>query len=165
MKTGCGLSEEIADLLAYMLAMPVADHRAQVHEVLGGQKLCQGHVVGLYRISKQLDWKGRWKASSTKNKGVAFHIWLYHFSSEVRKPSCSRPLCRVQGADKAVLQSISLRLDSQRFDEFFRNEVKRQNYHGAEGIRQLQRNDIKASKIWGVFSSSSANCKIGPRAS
>ena len=37
--------------------------------------------------------------------------------------------------------------------------------YGAYTASIYGRNDIKASGIWGVFSSSSANCKMGPRAS
>ena len=72
-------SSDMVNLLAYMLAFPLADHSTAVKQVLlGGLRAAQLH--SLTRATNSLDFsKTRWKGSVMKNKAVALHIWLYHF--------------------------------------------------------------------------------------
>ena len=75
-------SANVIKLLQHMLAFPQVDHSAPVLEVLP-DGLRQAHAVSLTRVSSALDFsKAKWKGSTTKNKGVALHIWLYHFMGE-----------------------------------------------------------------------------------
>ena len=71
---------DVEQLLAYMLAMPAADHNVEVAAVLNGGALCTAQAISLFRMSSRLNFsRQQWKASVTKNKGVAYHTWLYHF--------------------------------------------------------------------------------------
>ena len=77
-------AHDVVNLLSYMLAFPHADHSTAVQEVLRDH-LRAAHLISLTRATNSLDFKKtRWKGSVTKNKGVAFHIWLYHFLGGLR---------------------------------------------------------------------------------
>ena len=70
----------VQQLLAYMLAMPTADHSVAVATLLDGDDLRAAQAVSLLRASNRLDFsKQKWQASVSKNKGVAYHTWMYHF--------------------------------------------------------------------------------------
>ena len=74
--------DDVQQLLAYMLYMPLADHRGAVQAVLKDD-LRDGHVHGLLRKLAPMtagDWKKqKWAGSRTSSKAAALHIWLYHF--------------------------------------------------------------------------------------
>ena len=71
---------DVEQLLGYMLAMPKANHAEAVAAVLDGDELRAVHAISLLRASNKLDFsKAKWRASVSRNKGVAYHTWLYHF--------------------------------------------------------------------------------------
>ena len=88
---------DVQELLAYMLAMPDIDHSSAVGALLAGKSLSNGMAVGLFRASNAIDFsKQKWAASRTRNKGVAYHTWLFtrqasakQHSSKHRKKSAS----------------------------------------------------------------------------
>ena len=46
---------DVEQLLAYMLAMPAADHNVEVAAVLNGGALCTAQAISLFRMSSRLN--------------------------------------------------------------------------------------------------------------
>jgi hypothetical protein len=118
--------DDVQQLLGYMLNQPFADHTAAVHAVLGGD-LCVAHAVGLVRVSTGLDWtKANWKPSATRNKGVAYHVWLYHFLGGAPAKLRPPPTCTTA---EQTLWSCTLRRDALIHEKEFTRELKRIKGH------------------------------------
>ena len=94
---------DVLELLRFMLSYPEADHSIAVAAVLRGE-LCVAHAYGLYRASKHFD-AAKWSSTFTGNRGVAFHLWLYHFlggaNGMLRAPSIGHTAECMRMADTA----------------------------------------------------------------
>ena len=118
-------SSDVTELLAYMLAFPKANHSTKVAEVLP-DGLRQAHAAGLTRVLNSIDFKKqpRWKGSATKNKAVAYHIWLYHFLGGDDMKLVPPPLATTAD-DPLKVQSETWRTQAFRLEIEFKAEVKR----------------------------------------
>ena len=113
---------DVQELLAYMLAQPFADHSTAVRAVLTGE-LRHAHAAGLLRASSSLDFtKSKWRGSLTRNKGVAYHTWLYHFLGGAEAKLLPPPALT---SAVATQWSSSLRRDALVFEADFKREVER----------------------------------------
>ena len=124
-------ASDVEQLLGYMLAMPKADHAEAVAAVLDGDELRAVHAVSLLRASNKLDFsKAKWRASVSRNKGVAYHTWLYHFlgraGAKLRAPPAST------AADE-TRWSATLRAHALRDEADYKREVERLRHCGAAG--------------------------------
>ena len=127
---------ELEQLLAYMLAMPTADHQAAVAAHLPGGHLCRAHQVALLRASSRLDFqKQKWRTSVSKNKGVAYHTWLYHFLGGSQAKLLPPPTLSVPSETR---WSTNLRALALRAEVEYKREVERLRHRGEDGLQQLQ---------------------------
>ena len=113
---------DVHQLLGYMLAQPFADHSTAVHANLSGE-LRIAHAVGLLRLANSLDFgKANWRASSTRNKGVVYHTWLYHFLRSSRAKLRPPPAFTTTSE---TLWSCNLRTKVLAIEKEFKREVER----------------------------------------
>ena len=98
---------------------------SKVAEVLP-DGLRQAHAAGLTRVLNSIDFKKqpRWKGSATKNKAVAYHIWLYHFLGGDDMKLVPPPLATTAD-DPLKVQSETWRTQAFRLEIEFKAEVKR----------------------------------------
>ena len=126
----------VQQLLAYMLAMPTADHSVAVATLLDGDDLRAAQAVSLLRASNRLDFsKQKWQASVSKNKGVAYHTWMYHFLGGAPAKLLPPP---TSTAASETRWSATLRVEAQRAEAAYKREVDRPRRAGADGLQQLR---------------------------
>ena len=126
-------------MLAYMLVMPSADHQPAVIAQLQGRPLTVAQAVGLWRLSDKFKKEGRWKPSTTGNKAVVLHIWLYHLMGGSERKLLAPPAPNATEADKKASLRIRRALDpvaerNGRFD----NDMKSITRVADMGERQRQ---------------------------
>jgi hypothetical protein len=113
---------DVQELLRHMLAFPFVDHSNAVRAVLNGE-LRTAHVIGLLRVAKSLDFsQAKWKHSASRNKGVAYHTWLYHFLGGAEAKLFPPP---ASTAANDTQWSVNLRRDALAFEENFKREIDR----------------------------------------
>ena len=127
---------DVDQLLAYMLAMPAADHSAAVAALLDGDNLRAAQDVSLLRVSNKIDFnKQKWRVSVTRNKGVAYHTWLYHFLGGAQAKLLPPPTSSVAAETR---WSANLRGDALRAEAVYKREVDRLRHAGASGQQLLR---------------------------
>jgi hypothetical protein len=116
-------ANHVVQLLATMLARPEGSYVDAVHTLLPGG-LHYVHVISLLRASNNVNFKEEpWQTSVTNNRGIVYHIWLYHFFGGADADLLVPP-ARAVTADLTKV-STNLRITSQRFRMTYEREVAR----------------------------------------